>query len=628
MEGRIMQIKLKELTIKNFKGIRDLQINFNEKITNIYGDNGAGKTTIFDAYLWLLFDKDSNNCKDFNIKTLNEEGTVIPNLDHTVKAVLSVDGEEISLIKTYKEVYTKKRGSTTETFSGHTTDYYINEVPVKKSEYQQYISNLIDEEKFKLISNIRYFNVDLDKKKKREILMSISNINDEDVVRLNEDFKELDLKKYKIEEIQKIYKSKCKEINDELKALPIRIDELNNAIKDIDTDTLEFRRNGIVPAIEKLEKELSSEALPVEEIKKITEKINEIELKILDEKKKTDFFNSEIEDRYKRAYNKYNAEKTSYEADIKLMTERKTDTENEILNLENVVSDLREKYEEVAKTENTGSNICPVCNQEYPEEMLQDIQNKFNKQKSERLENIIKNAEDKKTKIEEYKEKLQQLDLNITDMQNRLNSLQEPAREEKQEYPEVITELSRDLEELKAEKEKLYITKDNTDTKNKIAKLKEELQEVDSLLAYKKVNEENLEKIKEYEKQEEKLSEEYSKAERMLYLTEEFNKCKAELISNDISKHFKLVDFKLFDTQINGGIIEVCEATVNGVPYSDVNNATKINAGLDIINTLSDKFKTYVPVFIDNAESVNELIDTKSQLVRLVVSKDKELKVE
>ena len=623
-----MQIKLKELTIKNFKGIRDLQINFNEKITNIYGDNGAGKTTIFDAYLWLLFDKDSNNCKDFNIKTLNEEGTVIPNLDHTVKAVLSVDGEEISLIKTYKEVYTKKRGSTTETFSGHTTDYYINEVPVKKSEYQQYISNLIDEEKFKLISNIRYFNVDLDKKKKREILMSISNINDEDVVRLNEDFKELDLKKYKIEEIQKIYKSKCKEINDELKALPIRIDELNNAIKDIDTDTLEFRRNGIVPAIEKLEKELSSEALPVEEIKKITEKINEIELKILDEKKKTDFFNSEIEDRYKRAYNKYNAEKTSYEADIKLMTERKTDTENEILNLENVVSDLREKYEEVAKTENTGSNICPVCNQEYPEEMLQDIQNKFNKQKSERLENIIKNAEDKKTKIEEYKEKLQQLDLNITDMQNRLNSLQEPAREEKQEYPEVITELSRDLEELKAEKEKLYITKDNTDTKNKIAKLKEELQEVDSLLAYKKVNEENLEKIKEYEKQEEKLSEEYSKAERMLYLTEEFNKCKAELISNDISKHFKLVDFKLFDTQINGGIIEVCEATVNGVPYSDVNNATKINAGLDIINTLSDKFKTYVPVFIDNAESVNELIDTKSQLVRLVVSKDKELKVE
>lgn len=622
-----MQIELKRLSIKNFKGVRDLTINFNEKITNIYGDNGAGKTTVFDAYLWLLFDKDSNNCKDFNVKTLDSNGEVIHNLEHTVGAVLTVDGEEISLCKTYKEVYTKKRGSTTETFSGHTTDYFINQVPCKKSEYTSYISKLVDEEKFKLISNIRYFNIDLDKKKKREILMSISNIKDEDVIRLNEDFKELDLKKYKIEEIQKIYKSKCKEINDELKALPIRIDELNNAIKDIDTDTLEFRRNGIVPAIEKLEKELSSEALPVEEIKKITEKINEIELKILDEKKKTDFFNSEIDDRYNRAYNKYNSEKTSCEADIQLMAERRTDTENEVLNLEKTVRDLRKEYEEVAKTENTSSNICPVCNQEYPEKMLQDIQKKFNKQKSEQLEEIIKNAEYKKKLIEDYKKQLQELNTNIADITNRLTTLVEPVKEEKQQYPEVITELSRDLEELKAEKEKLYITKDNTDTKNKIAKLKEELQEVDSLLAYKKVNEENLEKIKEYEKQEEKLSEEYSKAERMLYLTEEFNKCKAELISKDISKHFKLVDFKLFDTQINGGITEVCEATVNGVPYSDVNNASKINAGLDIINTLSDKFNTYVPVFIDNAESVNNLIDTNSQLVRLIVSKDKELKV-
>ena len=84
----------------------------------------------------------------------------------------------------------------------------------------------------------------------------------------------------------------------------------------------------------------------------------------------------------------------------------------------------------------------------------------------------------------------------------------------------------------------------------------------------------------------------------------------------------------MYEQLINGGIVETCEALINGVPYSDANNAAKINAGIDIINTLSKEYDTWAPIFVDNAESVNELIKTESQIVRLVVSDDKELRAE
>ena len=135
-------------------------------------------------------------------------------------------------------------------------------------------------------------------------------------------------------------------------------------------------------------------------------------------------------------------------------------------------------------------------------------------------------------------------------------------------------------------------------------------------------------KIEQYKEQEKELAAEYEKAEKILDLCDEYTKLYTNLVSSRINDLFKNVDFTLFETQINGGIVETCEATVNGVPYSDVNNAGKINAGLDIINVLSEHIGINTPIFIDNAESVNELIEVKSQVIRLTVSTDKTLRIE
>ena len=162
-----MQIKIKTLKLENFKGIKDLTIDFKDT-TNIYGDNAVGKTTIFDAYSWLLWDKDSLNRKDFAIKPYDKNGEEVHNLESVVEGDFSFDDTDLNLKKIYKEVWTKKRGSTQAEFTGHTTDYYINAVPVKKKEYNERIKSVLSEDNFNLLSNPLYFNQFLVKTERRD----------------------------------------------------------------------------------------------------------------------------------------------------------------------------------------------------------------------------------------------------------------------------------------------------------------------------------------------------------------------------------------------------------------------------------------------------------------------------
>lgn len=115
----------------------------------------------------------------------------------------------------------------------------------------------------------------------------------------------------------------------------------------------------------------------------------------------------------------------------------------------------------------------------------------------------------------------------------------------------------------------------------------------------------------------------------MFDLTESFIRAKMNRISEIINEKFKVVSFRLFQNQINGGLQETCECTVNGVPYSTLNNGHRIIAGLDIIRSLSELYDVSAPIFIDNAESVNEfnLPDMDTQLILLSVTEDKELVV-
>ena len=613
-----MKIKLNKLKLHNFKGIKDFEIEFTEE-TNIFGDNGTGKTTLFDAYLWLLFDKDSSNASNFNIKTLDSDGNPIHHLEHSVEGSFEIDNKEITFKKVYKEKWTKKRGSSNPEFDGHTTDYFVNDVPVKLKEYKSRIESIVDEDTFKLISNPRYFSVDLNKDKRREILLSLSDITDNEIIKSNKELKDLDLSSHTISDLEKMTKANRKLLNNQLTELPVRIDELNLSLKDFDFDALEFQKNSKIGSINHIDEMLASNdysSLRDE----VSQKSNKLLMEKLELTSKVDIKNAESE---REVNNHNNKLKTEYETSLSIFKENQEEIKRLKADNENLQKKLlkrREEWIDLNKQDMNVEDSCPTCKQSLPQDQVQKAIEIANVAKSERLEEISKEGKSIRNHIEH----------NIAII-NKLETQEEVKEPEymafiKEEYPERIAEIDKEIKNLRES-----LTHEKSDESmeliNKKKQLNLELDELNKQLAYKDTNEETKAKIDEYRAQMKDISSQFDEVERVLYLIDLFNRTKAEMISKDISEKFKLVDWKLFETQINGGINEVCEATVNGVPYADVNNANKINAGIDIINMLSKHYGITAPIFVDNAESVNELIDTDSQIVRLVVSTDKKLRV-
>jgi DNA repair protein SbcC/Rad50 len=219
--------------------------------------------------------------------------------------------------------------------------------------------------------------------------------------------------------------------------------------------------------------------------------------------------------------------------------------------------------------------------------------------------------------ISDYKAELFDLEKKKAEF-NNTTELQVPGYVELEKE---ITLLHFDLEGFKS--------KDNTELKVKKKELQDKLEAINKQLGSKDNNEKLKTRMEELEAEEKQLNVKIAELEGQLYLGEEFIRTKVELLEGEINKKFNgAVAFKLFNQQVNGGLNECCEALVNGVPFGDVNTAGQLNAGLSIIKTLTEHYGVSAPIFIDNRESVNTLIDFEGQVINLKVSKDKELKVE
>ncbi|MDU5252671.1 AAA family ATPase [Anaerococcus vaginalis] len=652
-----MEIIIKKLSFKNFKGFKEKEIDFEKDLTNISGDNATGKTTIFDGFSWLLWGKDSQNRKDYEIKPYQEDGENIHNVETIIEGVLSIDGKENVLKRVYKEVWKKKRGSNDSEFSGHTTDFYINEVPKKKKEYEDFISEIVNEDEFNLLSNPMYFNTIIDKKERRKILLSlVDDVSPDDIFKINKDLKELDLENYTIDELKAMAKSTCKKINEKLIEIPARIDELNKAKTDEDFTELESKKERIKAELEKIDKELAGARSVSEILDEKYEKISELKkevreiVNVYEERKKEriqEFTNRNIEIKGKLDACKFELENAKDRT--KFIKEKIKDEKDRIKETKIKLEEMREEWEKLARSKCDDSFICPTCGQEFPEEKQEEIKKKFNLNKSKKLEELGKTGKkinediNKYTKnIEEDEEEIKQIEIDSKKIYEKKNSLEEE-KEKNEELIEKEKELKlmilmpseeKRKEEIKKEIEKIEEEiknkgqNDNTELLSRKRALDEKLDDINSKVSLKGLNSELDRKIEEYEQEEKKLSCEFEEKQKILYLCEEYIRAYTELVSEKVNNLFTFVKFKLFDKQINGGIQETAEATYKGVPYGSLNNAAKINAGLDIINALAKKFEKQIPIFVDNAESVNELVDVDSQLIRLVVSKYKNLRIE
>jgi len=651
----VKKIELINLTLRNFKGVKDFSLPADGNDIRVFGDNATGKTTLFDAFVWLLFDKDSQNKKDFDIKTLDKNGKVIHGLEHEVEGTFSINGNQVNLRKVYKEKWTKKRGSATSEFTGHTTDYFIDGVPSKKKDYEKFISDLIDEDIFKLLTNPALFNEQLKKDERRKVLLDLAgDITDEEVIASNEKLTKLPeiLQGRTIENHRKIIASRRAEINKELDKIPVRIDEIQRNLPSVDESekaSLENKISTINSEIDEKQDYISS----IRNGSAITQKqreIQEVEIELMKIKQIHESGSKDDIYRYKARIQEEESNANILKRDLENINQQIEYNKESIQSIESNLVELRQEWHEANNLEFTHNDQCecPTCGQSLPEEQVEAAREKalsqFNLEKSKRLEEINtkgkRGAERKKTlaaENEKLAEKAGKIQSQISDKEeavekliNQLETLESQVVDitENAQYVEKLQEkqtLTKELEEIKMSADKTI-----QEVQMEIINLKTERDQIQAELGQFAVVNQSLKRIEELQKEERELAAEFEKLEHELYLTEEFIRSKVDLLEEKINSKFKYARFKLFEQQINGGLKEECETIFEGVPYSSgLNNAAKINVGLDIINTLSEHYGFSAPIFVDNAEAVTKLIDTDSQLISLVVSgKDKQLRIE
>ncbi|MGE6671024.1 AAA family ATPase [Bacillus altitudinis] len=642
-------IRLAELHLSNFKGVKSFTLETGGESAKVYGDNATGKTTLFDAFTWLLFDKDSQNKKDFEIKTLSKDNKAVSGVDHEVSAVLLIDGKSVKLKKVYSEKWTKKRGSAKQVFSGHTTDYYVNDVPVKKKEFAEKVNDIISEDIFKLITSPSYFNEQMKWQDRLNVLMEIGGaVTDEDVISKNNSLSKLQsiLDGKSLDEQKRILTEKRKKITKLMEQYPVRIDEINRSIDDVsdlDHEQLKEELKALESSLMALEEKVRSINADAGADRK--KRMLQLEGELQQIKNEHDSQRFEVINKKKEAYYKAKNDLSQIQNDLSNLIMKKEHLTSFLSQTDKERVELREewskKYEESFEDHQTA---CPTCGQALPEEKIQAAIEKFNLQKSASLERIVDKGkqlgieyDNKQNELYEVDEKIQVLILEEKFTTAAVEKLKEDMEQAEASIAPITNNPTYQAKIEEIEKIKSEIQSDEQETSGALQTINEQIKEkkqemklvLNDLLCIDKAKQ-ALKRIEELKDEERKMADEYNEVEQQSFLIEEFIRTKMNLMEERINSKFKYARFKLFEEQVNGGLTEACETLYEGVPYSKgLNNAARINVGLDIINTLNEHYGISAPIFVDNSEAVTNLIDVNAQVISLIVSKqDKQLRVE
>lgn len=644
------EIKLLKLRLVNFKGVKEFELNADGENVKVYGDNATGKTTLFDGFTWLLFDKDSQNKspRHFGIKTL-KDGQVIHNLNHEVEAELMIDNNRRTLKKVYKEIWKTETGQIEKKQDGHTTDYFIDGTPSKKKDYVDLVASLINENVFRLITNPSYFNEVLEWRDRREILLEIAGeVSEDEVLASDEAFKPLvaAMDGRDIESHKKKVQSDRTEVKKRLKVLPELISENHLNLPNLDG----LDETTIKSQLDKLSLEIESKNNDINAIKNGSE-VSEIKSKISDlnlqiNNVKNDHLQNEQQEVYKLEA-RLQEEKSNLNImrnDVKNKINEKERKEALLLSEKERLDKVKRDGQALSKEEFTGEHTCPTCSQNLPEDQMEAANANFNKNKSEKLEalratgkDLISNITEMKGEIESLEKTIEKATKDGKEKDNDVKKIEEKLEVAKTtvspiEENEKYIKLNKEIAELNAEIANLEESTDASVEKVRegITALNSKRSELQSDLSKIEQSEKIKDRITHLESEQKELAGKDEQLALQLHLIDKFTNKKVSLLEESINDRFKFAEFNLFNKLVSGALDDTCETTYKGVPYgAGLNNAARINVGLDIINTLSEHYKAKAPIFVDNAESITELIDVKSQLISLVVSADdKELRIE
>lgn len=638
-------IRIKKLTLENFKCHKNLTLDFMGGNASVYGDNATGKTSIYDALTWLLFGKDSqgNGEKNIEIKPLDSFGEV---KDHdavtAVEAVLIVNGEEITLKRTYQEVWTTKRGNSEATYDGNTSEYYVDGVPCKKFTFADKVNELVDEDTFRMLTSVSHFANGITWQERRAVLFRVAGVMDDtQIMATNDLFKPLadSMGRLSLDDYKKKLLAEKRGFVGVKTDIPARISECEKTIEDV--EKLDFNKaKAEVDLLTAQRESLEAQLISIEhnnaaDSKRIEIREAQLELAAI-----------ENENRAFRASQSIGVldvtmmkqDLSKLQTQLKDKTTRLTISENTLSTYDKDIAASRERWIATNNETFTGGS-CPTCGQALPTAQLKAATDSFEAQKSKRLREIEQTANAKKeakaqaeAHIAEMKKEIEQLEADIKHKQAEIiaaeASVIEPVdmadyQTKKTAATEKINALSGELADMMADS-----TAARNDLQRKIAEIKTQMSQHMETISKESLLEYSHKRVEELKEDAKNAAQCLEAIESMLFLMDEYSRYKTRFVEDSINSLFRIARFRLFREQANGGIEDRCDVVYDGVPYINVNNGAKINVGIDIINTLSKSYGVTVPLFVDNAESVTKIESSDTQIIRLVVSEnDKELRI-
>ena len=637
-----MNIVLKSLDLVHFKCFPKLHLDFHEGVNSLFGANAAGKTSVYDALTWLLFNKDSAGGARPDIKPHHAPAGTMPE----VTAVLEVDGEPIKLRKVLREKWEKPRGSSIERYAGDTRDYYIDDVPLAENAYKRRIAELIDEQQFKLLTDVWAVTSKMHWKDRRTLLAEICGLpEDKQLLATAPQFAELTEKvgRRTVDEYKSVLMKQRKDMNANLNTLPVRVDECSRMVSELESldfaaahaesDRLQTERERLQGEIVKLSNNTLAaqarnerDALQVQLRELEAENAAHLASQRVPVEDETPALTAAL-DRAKR------------EADR--LTRTIAQERDLVLNGETRLDDYRARWRAIDAEVFTDEH-CPTCGQVFPAERLAESRAAFAEHQKQRKDALLEDSKMVKQGIAAAKDRLLTAETALKTAQDELQKAQ-IALDSYTPPVEVVPENLPDYDRHKGAILTLIADADkridrlNSDTEQERRRLETALSAVtaeklthDAVLAKEQTLADTRRRIADLQAEQRKAAAEVEQMDRLIAMFEEFTRYRVQAITESVNSKFRLTRWRLFTEQVNGGLVDCCEPMDrNGSTFEGTNNAMKINIGMDIIDTLSAHFSRRVPLFVDNAESVTQLQPIGSQVVRLVVSEqDKELRIE
>lgn len=625
-----MKIKLLSLHLENFRGLREFSINPGGKCGAVIGANGTGKSTLAAAFLWLLTGKDAQGRDNYNIFPLGEDGQRASGCSPSVTAQLDVDGEELVLQRSMSERWTKRRGATEAEYAGDETRFVVNEVPVSAGEYTRRIADLLPEKLLPLLTSVAWFSEQTkDYKERRRLLMEqFGGISPDDVFDNCPDLQPLReaIGSHSVEEYSRICADRRKRYKDALTTIPARIDENRKQLSGapVDIDQLKDERGKVNVEIAKLRYtiEHTSES---EEAQNLSRKLRDVQeqLSLIPKKRRamTEAVNAEWNAEHARKLSEARAAKCECDAavrtakaELSALSKRRYDVSFEL-------EKLREKWSRVNVSTPNVSDVCPACGQPLPAECVQEAIDRFNAGKSEELAELAEKGRSAAAEERRILERIDELTKAIDYSSARSEEMTAAIKRLESEMPpstssELLNKLDVQEDNLHKEMQQLEdsladISKHTVAAQNvqrrELEKLQEQSDALSVQLAEAERNTEREKRIAALEEEKRSTMRALEEAERGISMCQDFTRQMVAMLTQRVNRHFPTVRWKLFEEQKNGGLREVCEATVDGVPYGALNTAAKMQANVEIVAAFGEAAGISMPLFLDNRESVTDL---------------------